>query len=216
MLFYAAADAVPTMAGGVVEIFSAAGSKQVVLYGFHPEAVDEYRWVGSPHPLTHSVDTLNPITAEQAIDIRIEALVLCEQAGLKQQPRTPSGNSPGRVSSGIVGDYMSEILSLIGRNFRSDPREVAAEYFRQSLDGEKHYRMVAVCGALILRRFSDDDIITALASVYRDIVHDDPSMSRLRVCPPRMRAGVRSRGTNVATLAQLDEWLGPTWSICNG
>ena len=110
---------------------------------------------------------------------------------------------------------MSEVLSLIGKAWRQDPREIAAEYFRQSIDGEKHYRMVAVCGALILRRFTDDEIITALEPVYRAIVHDDPSMSRLRVCPPRMRAGMRARGTNVTTLAQLDEWLGPKWSIRN-
>jgi Bifunctional DNA primase/polymerase, N-terminal len=216
MLFYAAGDAVPTMAGAAVEIFSAPGSKQVVIYGFHSEAVDEYQWVGSRQPLTHSIDTLSPITAKQAIDFRTEALVLCDQAGLKPQQRNPSGNTSGRVSSGVVGDYMSEVLSLIGKAWRQDPREIAVEYFRQSVDGEKHYRMVAVCGALILRRFGDDDIITALTPVYRAIVHDDPSMSRLRVCPPRIRAGMRARGTNVTTLQQLDEWFGPNWSIRNG
>jgi hypothetical protein len=71
-------------------------------------------------------------------------------------------------------------------------------------------------GAIILRRYSDDDIIVALAPVYHAIVNDDPSMSRLRICPTRMRARMRSRRTNVVTLAQLDAWLGPTWSICNG
>ncbi len=65
---------------------------------------------------------------------------------------------------------------------------------------------------MILRRFTDDQIIAALAPVYRAIVHDDPSMSRLRVCPPRMRA----RGSNVVTLAQLDKWLGPNWPIRRG
>ena len=144
MLFYAAADAVPTMAGGAVEIFCAPASKQVVLYGFHPEAVDEYRWVGSPHPLTHSIDTLNPITAEQAIDFRTEALVLCEQAGLKPQQRAPSGNGSGRVSSGIVGDYMSEILSLIGKNFRqirarSLPNISASRWTAKSIIGWLRY-----------------------------------------------------------------------------
>jgi hypothetical protein len=100
--------------------------------------------------------------------------------------------------------------------WRQDPQQIATDYFRQSVDGEKHYRMVAVCGALILRRYSDDEIIAALAPAYRAIVHDDPSMSRLRVCPPRVRAGMRSRGANVATLAQLDAWFGPEWSIRNG
>jgi hypothetical protein len=212
MLLYAAADAVPTMAGGPVELFSAPRSKQVVLGGFHPEAVDEYRWVGRCSPVTHPFGVLHPITAKEAIDFRERALELCEQAGLAPQQRAPS---VGRAGSGIVGDYMSEVLSLIGKAWRQDPREIAAEYFRQSVDGEKHYRMAAVCGALILRRFSDSEIIAALAPVYRAIVHDDPSMSRLRVCPPRMRAGMRSRGPNVATLQQLDEWLGPSWSIRN-
>jgi hypothetical protein len=184
--------------------------------GFHPEKVDEYEWVSRCNPLTHSSDTLHPVTAKQVVEFRARALELCEQAGLKPQPRTQSSNSSGRVSSGIVGDYMSEVLSQIGKAWRQDPREIAADYFRASIDGEKHYRMVAVCGALILRRFTDDEIITALSPVYRAIVHDDPSMSRLRVCPPRMRAGMRSRGTNVTTLAQLDSWLGPNWSICNG
>ena len=167
--------------------------------------------------MTHSIDALHPVTAKQVIDFRARALELCDSAGLKPQQRAPSVNgSSARVSSGIVGDYMSEVLSLIGKAWRQDPREIAADYFRQSVDGEKHYRMVAVCGALILRRFTDDEIIAALAPVYRDIVSDDPSMSRLRICPRRVRAGMRARGTNVVTLAQLDEWLGPNWSICNG
>ena len=37
MLLYAAADAVPTMAGGPVEVFSTPASKQVVIGGFHPD-----------------------------------------------------------------------------------------------------------------------------------------------------------------------------------
>jgi hypothetical protein len=213
MVFFRAADAVPTMAGGPVEVFCAAGSKQVVIGGFHPEAVDEYRWVGRRNPFTdHS--TLHPVAAQQVIDFRAAAIELCDRSGLKPQQRASS--RAGRVSSGIVGDYMSEVLSLIGRNWLHDPREIAAEYFCQSADGEKHYRMVAVCGALILRRFTDQQIVAALAPVYRAIVHDDPSMSRLRVCPPRMRAGMPSRGTNISTLAQLDAWFGPNWSIRNG
>ena len=209
MLLYAAADAVPTMAGGPVEVFSIAGSKQVVIGGFHPEAVDEYRWVGRCNPVTHSIDTLHSVTAQQGVDFKARALELCDSSGLKPQPRIPSFNARARVSSGVVGDYMSEVLLRIGKTWRQDPREIAADYFRQSVDGEKHYRMVAVCGALILRRFTDDEIIAALATVYRDIVYDDPSMSRLRVWPPRIRAGMRSRGTNVVTLAELDGWLGP-------
>jgi hypothetical protein len=214
MLFYAAVDTIPTMAGSAVEVFCGPATKQFSLYGFHAEAVDEYRWVGSYQPLTHSIDMLPAVTAEQAVEFRAEALALCDQVGLTRQqprPRASSANGSARVSSGIVGDYMSEILSLIGKNFRSDPREIAAEYFRASIDGEKHYRMVAVCGALILRRFTDDEIITALEPVYHAIVHDDPSMSRLRVCPSRVRAGMRARGTNVVTLVELDAWLGPGW-----
>ena len=215
MLLYGAADAVPTMAGGPVEVFSAAGSKQVVIGGFHPEAVDEYRWVGSLNPVTHSFDTLHPVAAKQVVDFRTEAIALCDREGLKPQLRATIGHNSGRVSSGIVGDYMTEILSLIGKAWRDDPRDIAAAYFRQSLEGEKHYRMVAVCGALILRRFTDDQIVAALTPVYRERVKDDPNMLRLRACPVRVRAGMRSRGTNVVTLAQLDDWLGPNWSVRN-
>lgn len=214
MLFYGAADAIPTMAGGPIEIFCTPGSKQVVIYGFHPEAVDEYCWVGPHQPLTHRVDALHPVTAKQVVEFRSRALELCESAGLHPQHRIPSANGNGaRVSSNVVGDYQSEVLSLIGRNRRRDPREIAAEYFRQSVDGEKHYRLVAICGALILHHFTDEQIIAALAPVYGAIVHDDPSLSRLKVCPRRVRAGMRARGTNVVTLTELDEWLGPNWSI---
>jgi hypothetical protein len=213
MLLYSAADDVPTMAGGSVEVFCTAGSKQVVIGGFHPEAVDEYRWVAPRNPVTHHFDELHPVTAKQAIDFRTEALALCGQAGLTQQPRTTAGNGSGRVSSGIVGDYMSEVLSLIGKAWRQDPREIAADYFRQSVPGDRHYRMVACVGALILRRFTDDEIIAALAPVYRAIVDDDPSISKLHICPRRVRAGMRSRGTNIITLAELDAWLGPNWVL---
>ena len=37
MRLYAAADTVPTMAGGPIEVFCTAGSKQVLLYGRHPD-----------------------------------------------------------------------------------------------------------------------------------------------------------------------------------
>ena len=70
MLLYAAADAVPTMAGGPVEFFCTPGSKQVVLGGFHPEAVDEYRWVGRCSPITHRFDDLPQVASQQVIDFR--------------------------------------------------------------------------------------------------------------------------------------------------
>jgi hypothetical protein len=213
LLLYAAVDAVSTTAGGPVEVFSTPASKQVVIGGFHPVAVDEYKWVGRCNPVMHRLRDLHPVSALQVTQYRVEALQLCESSGLKFQSPTTVGDRTGncRVSSGIVGDYMSEVLSQIGKAWRQDPREIGAEYFRQSIDGEKHYRMVAVCGALILRRFTDDEIIAALEPVYRAIVHDDPSMSRLRICPRRVRAGMRVRGTNVVTLAELDAWLGPGW-----
>ena len=59
-------------------------------------------------------------------------------------------------------------------------------------------------------------IITALAPVYRAIVHDDPSIAGLCVCPARIRAGMRSHGTDVTTLVQLYARLGPAWTIRNG
>ena len=132
------------------------------------------------------------------LTIELEALQLCESSGLKlQSPTTGTvGDRAGsaHVSSGIVGDYQREVLSLIGKAWDRDPLEVAAEYFRQSIPGERHYRMVACVGALILRHYDDAQIINALAPVYRDIVPDDASMARLRVCPGRVRRGMRARG----------------------
>jgi hypothetical protein len=216
MLFYAAIDTIPTMAGSAVEVFCGPATKQVLLYGFHAEAVDKYRWVGARQPLTHSIDDLPAVASEQAVEFRAEALALCDQAGLRAQPRIQTANGGGaRVSSGIVGDYMTEVLTLIGKNWHQDPGEVAVDYFRQSVDGERHYRVVAICGPLILRHFTDDEIIAALAPAYAAIVHDNPSLSRLKVCPARLRRGMRALGTNVATLAELDAWLGAEWSICH-
>ena len=141
-------------------------------------------WFSAYQPLTHSIDMLAAVTSEQVVEFRAEALALCDQAGLRAQPRIQTANGDGaRVDGGIVGDCMSEVLSRIGKAWRDDPRDVAAAYFRQSFEGEKHYRMVAVCGALILRRFTDEQIVAALAPVYGEIVRDDPSMSRLNVCP---------------------------------
>jgi hypothetical protein len=59
-------------------------------------------------------------------------------------------------------------------------------------------------------------IVAAPGPFYRAIVFDDPSMSWLCVCPPCLSAGMQTCGNNAVTLAQLDAWLGPGWSVRNG
>ena len=171
--------------------------------------------MGWPLPAADAFHRHAPrVTSEQVVEFRARALELCEEAGLKPQLRATIGYNSGRVSSGIVGDYMTEVLSMIGKARREDPRDIAAEYFRQSVEGEKHYRMVAVCGALILRRFTDEQIIAALAPCT---VRSSATIHRClasSVCPRRC-APECVAGTNVVTLAQLDAWLGPNWSVRN-
>ena len=106
MRFYAAADTVPTLAGGPIEVFCAASSKQVLLYGLHP-AGTEYRWTGKASPLTRSWARLPPVRAAQAAEFRRRAIEACDKGGFNFTKRTLNGfpalnrqrpalNGPGR------------------------------------------------------------------------------------------------------------------------
>jgi hypothetical protein len=215
-LYYGAVDEVPTMAGAAVEVFCTVSSKQMVADGFHPEAITEYQWLGTHQPIIHPFSSLPPITAEQAIAFRAEALELCAQHGLVSSrpagaPRSPS--SPGYSAlSGIVSDFMRDVLRTMGATYWVDRRETAANYFARAVEGEKHYVMTAVVGALIISGFDDDQIIAALEPTYRQIVHDDPSCANLRKNPMRVRAGMAARGADVVPLSELDRIFGPAWS----
>jgi hypothetical protein len=57
-VFYRALDQVPTFAATVVEIFCTPGSKQVLLFGKHPETGGEYEWTGLCSPLSHRLEQL--------------------------------------------------------------------------------------------------------------------------------------------------------------
>jgi hypothetical protein len=88
---------------------------------------------------------------------------------------------------------MSEILREIGVA-SADPPAVAAAYFEQAPDGGKHYAMVAAVSVLVLRGYSDQQIVEALIDAYRRRVHDDLSLKNLRLCPLRVRRGMLRRG----------------------
>jgi hypothetical protein len=214
LLFYGPEGEVPTQAGGVVEIFSTPSSKQVVLYGFHPEKVDEYEWIGAYQPLLHHFDLLPRVTAAQTTAFRAEALHLCERGGLSPTRRDPASTRSDVVSSsGIVGDLMSDVLRRMGRSPNVDRHKIAADYFAQIVEGEKHYHVTAVVGALILSRFVDEQIFAALAPSYREIFYNDPSCVKLRAFARRTRAGMAARGADVVPLNELDRIFGPEWSL---
>jgi hypothetical protein len=63
MIFYRALDAIPTFAGAVIEIFCTAGSKQVLLFGRHPETGGEYEWTGLCSPLSHRLEQMPGVRA---------------------------------------------------------------------------------------------------------------------------------------------------------
>ena len=121
MLFYAAVDTISTMAGSAVEVFCGPATKQFVLYGFHAEAVDEYRWVGPYQPLTHSIDTASRRHAEQAVEFRAEALVLCEQAGL-----TSTASTAHILRQWLRSRQLRHRRRLHDRSFVADRQSLAA------------------------------------------------------------------------------------------
>ena len=66
--------------------------------------------------------------------------------------------------------------------------------------------MVGCVGALVLKRFTDEQMIAGLETAYRSIATDDPRCKKLRACPASMRKSLtRSR-------TKYDDELGPEWS----
>jgi hypothetical protein len=195
-IFYRALEAVPTFAGAAIEIFSTPGSKQVLVYGRHPETGAEYEWTGSGSPLSHRFEQMPGVRAAQVAAFREAALkVVAESGYIRPQLRpTAPGSSPGPSHSVAgIGDMMSEILRAMGV-LNADPSAVAASYFEQTPDGAKHYALVSAVSALVLRGYSDRQIVDALIDSYRRRVHDDPSLRNLLVCPERVRRGMLRRG----------------------
>jgi hypothetical protein len=194
MIFYRALDAIPTFAGAVIEIFCTAGSKQVLLFGRHPETGGEYEWTGLCSPLSHRFEQLSGVRASEVIAFREQALEIVAGSGYIRPRPSASGSSFGpSYSVAGIGDMMSEILREIGVA-NADPLTVAASYFERAPDGAKHYAMVAAVSALVLRGYSDRQIIEALIDSYRRRVHDDPGLRNLLVCPERVRRGMLRRG----------------------
>jgi Bifunctional DNA primase/polymerase, N-terminal len=194
-LFYRALDQVPTFASTVVEIFCSPGSKLVLLFGRHPETGTEYNWPGPCSPLSHRLDRMPGVYASQVIAFREAALRIVKESGyIKPAKPSSTGLTAGPSDSVAgIGDMMSEILRAVGVD-GADPIVAAASYFEQAPDGAKHYVMVAAVSVLVLRGYSDQQIVEALIDVYRRRVSDDPSLRNLFVCPKRVRRGILRRG----------------------
>jgi hypothetical protein len=217
MRFYAAADTVPTMAGGGVEVFCAAGSKQVLIGGRHPSGT-EYRWTGKASPLTCSWALLPSVHAAQVIEFRRRAIEACDKAGFKLAKRSP--NSARRTAcamapgnGGIVSELLSELLALMAQAPERDRRAIAAEFFGRAEFGERHYHLTAAASALVLRGYGDNEIIEALRAAYAENVPDDPKMIGLIERPASVRLGMAARGAAVFPVSDLDRTLGSDWSI---
>jgi Bifunctional DNA primase/polymerase, N-terminal len=229
MRFYAAADVVPTIAGGPVEVFCTAGSKQVLIGGLHPDTGNEYRWTGKASPVTHSWALLPPVWAAQVTEFRSQAIQLCEMAGYKltrrsrvQRPRgrpsisSLSSRSPHPITfneGGVVSELLSELLTLMAQEPDRDRRKIAAEFFSRAEHGERHYHLVAAVSGLVLCGLGDAEIIDALKAAYAENVPDDPRMIGLIERPAWVRLGMAKRGAAVFPIADLDRTFGSDWSI---
>ena len=207
------------MAGGPIEVFSAAGSKQVLLHGLHPSGT-EYRWTGEASPLTHSWLLLPPVRSAQVDEYWKQAIGTCARMGfwITKRRRSTTGvrRSRGPITfneGGSVSQLLSELLTLMAQEPDRDRREIAAEFFGRAERGERHYHLVAAVSALMLRGLSDEEIIEALKDVYAKNVPDDPKMIGLIERPASVRAGMGKRGAAVFPVSDLDREFGADWSI---
>ena len=202
-LFFRALDSIQTYTGAVIEVFCSPGSKLVLLFGRHPDTGGEYKWLDCS-PLSHRLDQMPGVYANQVIAYLEAGKALLKEAGYIKPPKVRADGSIAGPSDGVtgVGDMMSEILRGIGSG---DPLAIASSYFEQAPDGAKHYAMVAAVSVLVLRGYSDQQIIEALTDVYRRRVHDDPSLRNLFVCPKRVRKGLLRRGVPIIRGDELDD-----------
>ena len=175
-LFYRALDPIATFAGAVIEVFCSAGSKLVLLFGRHPDTGGEYEWLDCS-PLTHRYEQMPGARAHQVAAYLEAAKALVKASGYIKPAKAQSLGltfGPSHSVAGI-GDMMSEILRAVGAD-GADPVAAAASYFEQAPDGAKHYAMVAAVSVLVLRGYSDQQIVEALVDVYRRRVSDDPGL----------------------------------------
>ena len=131
-LFFRALDAIPTFAGAVIEIFCSAGSKQVLLFGRHPDTGGEYEWEDCS-PLSHRLEQMPGVYARQVIPFREQALKLVVASGYIKPIKAQSSRSSFGPSHSVagIGDMMSEILRAIGVA-STDPLVVAVLILRTS------------------------------------------------------------------------------------
>ena len=159
--FYRADGLVPTTAGGGIEIFSAVGSKQVVLYGRHPSG-REYAWVGDAEPLTHGWSEVPVVAATALSDFRSEAIAL-SRAGWRWPIALQCGQEVWRPDGGSVSELMTDLFGLFSDSSSRDRLAVAAEFLGSAVRGMRNNTLAATVSCLVLSGYSDRQIVMALA-----------------------------------------------------
>jgi hypothetical protein len=204
LLLYRAQGQIETHTGGAIEIFSTPGSKQVVLYGRHPDG-REYEWIGPCNPFDSTPADLPAVTAASVSQFLGAALRICDAEIPK--PALPESGEQIAPSATDIGPMMADLLSEMFNQEHVPPGGVAAQYLSGAVPGCRHNVMVAAVGALIIQKLADDEIIAALSDVYRAIAPDDPMLFKLRICPRSVRKSFARRARKV------DEMAGPGWSL---
>jgi hypothetical protein len=226
-LFYAPAgpgDAVTIdIAGNPVEVFGDREStRQIVIYGLHPDAGVPYAWIGGAAPLTHGPEHLPAVTASQLREYHDAANAMAHahdfmKLAPKQQPKSNVVPTDRRSDHpGPIGPHVAAVLKDISRQHMRDPREVAREHLRQA--GERYYTMSGCVGALIVSGFSDQDIVLALEETYCALFTAEELRSHMAAfyaSPAGLRKAMsRGLASPLLPAAKLDEQLNvASWSL---
>jgi hypothetical protein len=208
--FYRADGLVPTTAGGSIEIFSAVGSKQVVIYGQHPSG-REYTWVGDAEPLTHGWSEVPVVAAGALSDFRNEAIALC--AGQVGAGPLPSMRPASLAAyGGSVSELMTELFSLFSNSESRDRLAVAGEFLGRAVRGVRNNTLAATVSCLVLSGYSDRQIVMGLREPWSRVIGiEDPGLWQLRTTPSGIRRRIGLRGAAVRPVEDLDAELDGGW-----
>jgi Bifunctional DNA primase/polymerase, N-terminal len=210
--FYRADGLVPTTAGSGVEIFSAVGSKQVVLYGRHPSG-REYAWVGDAEPLTHGWSEVPVVAARALSDFRSEAIALC--AGQVDARPSPSMRPASLAAyGGSVSELMIDLFSLFSDSESNDRLAVAGEFLGNAVRGMRNNTLAATVSCLVLSGYSDRQIVMGLREAWSHVIGiEDPGLRQLRTTPAGIRRRMGLRGAAVRPVEDLDADLDGGWGV---
>jgi hypothetical protein len=136
LLLYRAQDQIETRTGDTIEIFSTPGSKQVVLYGRHPDAGREYEWVGRCNPFDSTPADLPAVTSASVSQFLVAALRICDAEIPKPpKPAPPETSNLVAPTSSDIGPMMGELLTAMFNQEHVQPGELAAQYLSAAVPG---------------------------------------------------------------------------------